>query len=125
MGGVLGACLAHTGEQVTMVVRASALGQFPTAVRLESPLVGIFTAPVQKAAQVPPVDVLWIAVKATQLEPALRSVPDAARVASLLRAVLTEAAIPETANLDTVVAPLGELSPLAARFHYGVPHHRR
>ena len=31
---------------------------------------------VDKAAEVPPADVLWIAVKATQLEDALRSVPD-------------------------------------------------
>jgi 2-dehydropantoate 2-reductase len=80
VGGVLGACLAHTGEQVTMVVRASALEQFPDEVRLESPLLGSFTAPVEKAAQVPAADVLWIAVKATQLEAALRSVPDPAAV---------------------------------------------
>jgi 2-dehydropantoate 2-reductase len=80
VGGVLGACLAHIGEQVTMVVRASALEQFPGEVRLESPLLGSFTAPVEKAAQVPPADVLWIAVKATQLEDSLRSVPNPAAV---------------------------------------------
>ena len=76
VGGVLGACLAHVGENVIMVVRASALEQFPAELRLESPLLGSFTAPVDKAAQVPRADVLWIAVKATQLEDALRSVPD-------------------------------------------------
>jgi 2-dehydropantoate 2-reductase len=63
-----------------MVVRASALEQFPDEVRLESPQLGSFTAHVEKAAQVPAADVLWIAVKATQLEDALRSVPDPAAV---------------------------------------------
>jgi len=78
VGGVLGACLAHIGEKVTMVVRPGALEEFPAELRLESPLLGSFTAPVEKAAQVPPADVCWIAVKATQLEDALRSVPDQA-----------------------------------------------
>jgi 2-dehydropantoate 2-reductase len=84
VGGVLGACLAHTGEQVTMVVRAGALKDFPSELRLKSPLVGNFTAPVEKAAQVPPVDVLWIAVKATQLEDALRSIPEAATAKTIV-----------------------------------------
>ena len=80
VGGVMGACLAHAGEQVTMVVRPAALEQFPAEISLESTLLGNFTAPVDKAVQVPPADVLWIAVKATQLEAALQSVPDRAGV---------------------------------------------
>jgi 2-dehydropantoate 2-reductase len=59
-----------------MVVRPSTLQQFPAELRLESPLLGNFSAPASKATQVPSCDVLWVAVKATQLEDALRSVPD-------------------------------------------------
>lgn len=72
----MGACLAHVGERVTMVVRPGTLEQFPAELRLESPLLGNFSAPAGKATQVPSCDVLWVAVKATQLEDALRSVPD-------------------------------------------------
>jgi 2-dehydropantoate 2-reductase len=79
VGGLIGACLAHAGDDVTMVVRSGTLERFPDRLQLESPL-GDVTAPVKKAAQAPPADVLWIAVKATQLEDALRSVsrPDIA-----------------------------------------------
>lgn len=76
MGGTMGACLAHVGERVTMVVRPGTLEQFPAELRLESPLLGNFSAPAGKATQVPSCDVLWVSVKATQLEDALRSVPD-------------------------------------------------
>jgi 2-dehydropantoate 2-reductase len=72
----MGASLAHVGERVTMVVRPGKLEHFPEEVRLESPLLGNFSAAVDKAEQVPGCDVLWIAVKATQLEDALRSVTD-------------------------------------------------
>jgi 2-dehydropantoate 2-reductase len=84
VGGVLGACLAHTGEQVTMVVRPSALERFPAEVRLESPLLGNYTVAVNKASKVPLTDVLWISVKATQLDDALRSVSDPARVKAVV-----------------------------------------
>ena len=77
MGGLIGACLAHAGDAVTMVVRPGTLEQYPGEVKLESQLLGSFSAPVQKAAQAPPADVLWIAVKAPQLEAALKSVPRA------------------------------------------------
>lgn len=89
-----------------MVVRASALEQFPAELQLESPLVGNFTAPVQKAAQVPPVDVLWVAVKATQLEHALRSVPDAAAakiIVPLLNGIDHVALLRERFGQDRVV----------------------
>jgi 2-dehydropantoate 2-reductase len=76
VGGTMGACLAHVGERVTMVVRPGTLEQFPAQLRLESSLLGNFSAPAGKATQVPSCDVLWVTVKATQLEDALRSVPD-------------------------------------------------
>jgi 2-dehydropantoate 2-reductase len=80
----MGASLAHVGEQVTMVVRPGKLAQFPAELRLESPLLGNFSAPARKAEQVPACDVLWVAVKATQLEDALRSVPDPHGVKAVL-----------------------------------------
>jgi len=70
VGGLMGACLARSGASVTMVVRPEALAQFPEQLELESAF-GKFRVPVSRAAEVPPADVLWITVKATQLEPAL------------------------------------------------------
>jgi len=84
VGGVLGASLAKLGEQVTMVVRASSLGDFPAELQLESPLVGSFQVSVNKAPSAPDTDVLWIAVKATQLEDALRSVPESAKMRAVV-----------------------------------------
>ena len=76
VGGLMGACLAKIGESVTMVVRPETLEQYPRQLQLESPF-GNFTVPIERTLQVPPVDVLWIAVKATQLETALLSIPTA------------------------------------------------
>lgn len=53
-----------------MVVREGALKTYPGQLQLESAF-GNFRVPVSRAAVVPPVDLLWIAVKATQLEQAL------------------------------------------------------
>jgi len=78
VGGLMGACLANAGDSVTMVVRQETLAQHPRQLRLESPF-GNFEVNVDIAAEVPPADVLWITVKATQFEPALNSLrnPDA------------------------------------------------
>lgn len=70
VGGVLGAFLAHAGDAVTLVVRPQSLAQQPKTLQLESPF-GNFEVKVAVAAEVPAVDVLWITVKATQLESAL------------------------------------------------------
>jgi 2-dehydropantoate 2-reductase len=80
VGGLIGACLAHSGASVTLVVRREVLAQYPRQLRLESPF-GNFTVDVAVAAEVPAVDVLWITVKATQLESALGGLksPDAVR----------------------------------------------
>ena len=80
VGGLIGACLAHAGASVTLVVRRESLEQYPKQLRLESPF-GNFAAEVAVAAEVPAVDVLWLTVKATQLEPALTAFknPDAVR----------------------------------------------
>lgn len=76
-----------------MVARPGTLEQLPAEFRLESPLLGNFTAAVEKSARVPPADVLWITVKATQLEAALQLVP---------RADLAGAVIPLLNGIDHV-----------------------
>ncbi len=80
VGGLIGACLAHAGDLVTLVVRREALAQYPRQLRLESPF-GKFSVNVAVAAEVPAVDVLWVTVKATQLDAALAALanPDAVR----------------------------------------------
>jgi 2-dehydropantoate 2-reductase len=80
VGGLIGACLAHAGDSVTLVVRREALAQYPKKLQLESPF-GNFTVDVSVAADVPAVDALWITVKATQLESALVALknPEAVR----------------------------------------------
>jgi 2-dehydropantoate 2-reductase len=70
VGGLMGACLARSGAPVTMVVRAAALASYPQQLQLESPF-GNFTVPVSTSAEVPACDVLWLTVKATQLEESL------------------------------------------------------
>jgi len=70
VGGLVGACLARAGAFVTLVVRREALAHYPEKLRLES-VFGNFEAQVAVAEEVPPVDVLWITVKATQLQSAL------------------------------------------------------
>ena len=80
VGGTVGAFLAHSGADVTMVVRRESVAQHPKTLRFESPM-GKFEVNVAVAAEVPPVDALWITVKATQLEGALGAIknPDAVR----------------------------------------------
>lgn len=70
IGGLMGACLARGGASVTMVVRPESLDQYPRELHLESGF-GNFNVPISRAAEVPPADVLWITVKATQLDAAL------------------------------------------------------
>src|SRR5579863_2598665 len=74
VGGLIGVALAKSGESVTLVLRPEALSRYPAELSLESPL-GSFSVPVGRAASVAAAyDVLWITVKATQLESALHSV---------------------------------------------------
>jgi 2-dehydropantoate 2-reductase len=89
VGGLVGACLAHIGDSVTLVVRPGSLELTPRRLRLESPF-GNFETEVAIAAEVPPVEVLWIAVKAPQLETALsalRSPQDVPAIVPLLNGV--------------------------------------
>lgn len=79
----MGACLAHSGAPVTLVVRRESLAQYPGQLRLESAF-GNFEVQVSCATEVPPVDVLWVTVKATQLVPALGVLKNA----ELVRAIV-------------------------------------
>lgn len=80
VGGLIGACLAHSGSKVTLIVRPEGLAQYPRQLRLESPF-GNVEVEIPTTAEVPPCDALWITVKATQLDQALTALknPDAVK----------------------------------------------
>ena len=79
----MGALLARAGHQVIVVPRPEALRDFPARLQLESAL-GNFTVAVERSATVPVADVLWIAVKATQLQRALAAVQDADSIGAIV-----------------------------------------
>jgi len=66
-----------------MVVRAESVEQYPKQLHLESPF-GNFTVDVGVVAEVPAVDVLWLTVKATQLESALAALKNPNAVGSIV-----------------------------------------
>jgi 2-dehydropantoate 2-reductase len=74
IGGLLGTVLSSLGEDVTVVVRAEKLANYPAKLTLERPT-GLLTAGAKAvAALAAPVDVLWIATKTYQMESALGAV---------------------------------------------------
>ena len=83
VGGLIGASLAHFGAPVTLVVRRETLADYPQRLKLASPF-GKFDVPVSVAAEVPRVDVLWLTVKATQLDESLRAITNPAVVRSIV-----------------------------------------
>ena len=83
VGGLVGACLAHSGGFVTLVVRPESLAQYPRRLHLDSPF-GTFDVEVACASEVPPADVLWITVKATQLESALTALKNPGSVKAIV-----------------------------------------
>ncbi len=83
VGGLVGACLARAGASVTLVVRPETLERYPKQLRLESPF-GNFGVDVTVAPEVSPVDVLWLTVKATQLEPALTALQNPESVTAIV-----------------------------------------
>jgi 2-dehydropantoate 2-reductase len=64
-------------------VRPESLASYPEELKLESPF-GNFQVPVARSTRVPPVDVLWIAVKATQLEESLASIANPTQVTAIV-----------------------------------------
>ncbi len=84
VGGLIGAALVKSGEAVTVVVRPEALKDYPAELSLESPF-GSFRVPVERAAAVTqPFDVLWITVKATHLDAALRGVANGEQLGAIV-----------------------------------------
>jgi 2-dehydropantoate 2-reductase len=84
IGGLIGASLARIGDAVTLVVRPESLARYPKQLRLESPF-GNYDAHISTTVEVSmPVDVLWITVKATQLETALTSLTNPASVRAIV-----------------------------------------
>lgn len=83
VGGVIGASLARCGEAVTLVVRPEKLVAHPPQIQLEGTL-GNWSGAVEWAASVPPVDVLWLTVKATQLDSALGTITDPASAGAIV-----------------------------------------
>jgi 2-dehydropantoate 2-reductase len=83
VGGLVGASLARSGVDVTLIVRREALPTYPRTLRLESAF-GNYDADVSVAAEVPPVAVLWLTVKATQLDAALSAITQPASVKSIV-----------------------------------------
>jgi 2-dehydropantoate 2-reductase len=83
VGGTIGASLARVGEDVTLVVRPGTLAAHPPKLQFDSPF-GSWSAEVAWAASVPPADVLWLTVKATQLEAALRSIGEAQPIGAIV-----------------------------------------
>jgi 2-dehydropantoate 2-reductase len=83
VGGLIGASLARLGDSVTAVVKKQSVASFPEQLKLESPF-GNFAVSVAHSAEVPAVDVLWIAVKATQLQDSLTAVTHPSSVGAVV-----------------------------------------
>ncbi len=74
VGGLVATALATLGEDVTVIVRAERLAEYPAQLSLERPS-GTLTAPAKAVSSLTEsVDVLWIATKAFQLQAALEAV---------------------------------------------------
>ena len=75
IGGLVGGALAKAGHPVTLLVRPGRRDHYPERLTVESETLGSFEAPVQVADRFDEeFDVVWITVKATALEAALRAV---------------------------------------------------
>ncbi|MGZ5739279.1 MAG: ketopantoate reductase family protein, partial [Burkholderiales bacterium] len=120
VGGLIGACLAKLGDSVTVIVRPEALAQYPEQLHLESAF-GNFSVPVGRSAEVPPCDVLWITVKATQLDAALASItkPQAVRaIVPLLNGIDHLAMLRAKYGAERVIA-----ATIAVESERGAPGH--
>ena len=76
VGGLVGGALAKAGHEVTLLVRLGRKDHYPERLTVESEALRSFEASVRVADRFDgPFDVVWITVKATALEVALRTVP--------------------------------------------------
>jgi len=76
IGGLVGGALARAGHPVTLIVREESAHRHPPTLSVSSKVLGDFEAPVTIATRLlDRADVVWVTVKATQLEAALAAVP--------------------------------------------------
>jgi 2-dehydropantoate 2-reductase len=89
VGAFLGAALARARRHVLLLMREESLRRYRGVLRLESVLLGDFEVELPAAPRLEgPVDVLWVATKATQLANALERVPEAAAEDSVIAPLL-------------------------------------
>lgn len=76
VGLLLGGALARAGLETLLVLRPGSAASYPGAVRVESAVLGDFeAAPAADTALPGPVDVVWLTVRAEQLEGAFETLP--------------------------------------------------
>jgi 2-dehydropantoate 2-reductase len=85
VGAFFGAALARAGRDVVLLMREGSLARYAGVVRVESALLSDFEVEVPAAPRLErPVDVVWIATKATQLADALERVPEGGAEGSVI-----------------------------------------
>jgi 2-dehydropantoate 2-reductase len=84
VGGLVGAVLAHEGEDVTLLVRPETNTPYPGTLSLKRPSETIEAAVRIETAISDDTDVLWIAVKAYQLVEALGAVPPESKIGTII-----------------------------------------
>lgn len=73
VGLLVGGCLAQAGNPVQLILRPQARDRYPGGIHVQSGLLGEFDVDVPASTRLDrQVDVLWVTVKATQLEEAVR-----------------------------------------------------
>jgi 2-dehydropantoate 2-reductase len=107
VGGLIGAVLAHGGDDVTVLVRTESLAGHPRHLYVER-YSGKIEAPVRIDTKLSgDADVLWIAVKAHQFVPALSTIPPdglrSATIVPLLNGIEHVALLRSRFNQDCVV----------------------
>jgi 2-dehydropantoate 2-reductase len=76
IGGLLAGALARSGAEVVLLLRPETLARYPGRLTVESAVLGNFEVEVPAVSLLDrPVDIVWIATKATQLEAALALAP--------------------------------------------------
>ena len=104
VGGFIGAVLAKAGEPVTLVVRPGTERSYPSTLSLDSSF-GKIVAPVQIATRAAEFDVLWVTVKATQLDAAKKEIdlPAGSVIVPLLNGLDHVAALRKRFGHDAVI----------------------
>jgi 2-dehydropantoate 2-reductase len=84
VGGLVGAVLAHEGEDVTLLIRPKNRSGHPEKLTLSTPNAAMESRVRIETKLTTDVNVLWIAVKAYQLIGALRAVPPESKIGTII-----------------------------------------